>query len=60
MEGQAPSSEISTRRLKRTRAQVQITRKQPSKENDADGENSEQLERENSPDDFEEARPKAK
>ncbi|KAI4301329.1 hypothetical protein L6164_034617 [Bauhinia variegata] len=67
MEDPVPASETSIRRSKRTRAQAQTTAKQSSKENDADGDyrtrtsdTSEQADRESSPDDFEEARPKAK
>ncbi|KAJ1392728.1 Stromalin conservative domain [Sesbania bispinosa] len=58
MEDPAPPSEASTRRSKRGRPPKH------TKENDADAENrgrtSEQAERESSPDDFDETRPKSK
>ncbi|GMN38154.1 hypothetical protein TIFTF001_007378 [Ficus carica] len=64
MEDQAPATEPSIRRSKRTRAQTQVTENQKEKGNGAaGGENSDgsnQADRESSPDDFEEARPRAK
>lgn len=67
MEGSAAPSEASTRRSKRSRAQGQNTGKQLHQEKDGDGDNrakisdtSEQVDRESSPDDFDEIPPKAK
>ncbi|KAJ7977482.1 sister-chromatid cohesion protein 3 [Quillaja saponaria] len=67
MEDPAPASELSTRRSKRTRAQVKDTENQPSKVGGNDGDShgrtsdtSDLVYRESSPDDFEEPRPKAK
>jgi cohesin complex subunit SA-1/2 len=53
MEDLAPPSEASTRRPKRTRAQAQTTENQTSEANL-------HVDRESSPEDFEEARPKSK
>ncbi|MED6189100.1 hypothetical protein PIB30_092444 [Stylosanthes scabra] len=62
MEDPPPTSEASIRRSKRTRAP---TRKQAAREAEAenrerDGEASDHAERESSPDEFDEARPKSK
>ncbi|OMP06606.1 Armadillo-like helical [Corchorus olitorius] len=72
MDDDAPlASEITARRLRRTRVQIRGGGDEPSKENGNSGENQERSsdasdgspnpeEREGSPDDFEEIRPKAK
>ncbi|EXC34668.1 hypothetical protein L484_020437 [Morus notabilis] len=64
MEDQAPTTETSTRRSKRARVQTQGTENQMEKGNGTTGgENSDgsnQADRESSPDDFEETRPRAK
>lgn len=59
--------EVTTRRSKRTRAQAQNSENQPAGAKSAGAENrdrtseaSDQVDRESSPDDFEEARPRAK
>ncbi|KAF7818257.1 sister-chromatid cohesion protein 3 [Senna tora] len=67
MEDSAAPTEASTRRPKRSRAQGQHTAKQLRQEKDGDDDNrartsdtSEQVDRESSPDDLDETRPKSK